>query len=168
MSWTSIPRRAALGAALSAVAAVVLASAAVLPAHAQDNLVLLETTRTATFVNGGIGKEDEAYMHKISKDWPLRMTFSERKDNEFVADVDLLVTDQRGAPVLVLPDAGPMTYAMLPTGTYRVTARFHGMTEAHDVTIAGKGGADVNFHWKGKPQIDPWDGKPMGGKYAPG
>jgi transaldolase len=45
-------------------------------------------------------------MRRIGKDWPLRMIFSERKDNEFVADVNLLVTDMRGAPVLVLPAAG--------------------------------------------------------------
>jgi hypothetical protein len=164
MSWTSISRRAALG----AVAAAALAGAVALPAHAQDELVLLETARATTFINGGIGKDDEAYLRKTAKDWPLRMIFSERKDNEFVADVDLLVTDHRGAHVLMLPSAGPMTYAMLPAGKYRITAQFHGQTEARDVTIDGKSGTDVYFHWKGKPKIDPWDGKPIGGKQAPG
>lgn len=164
MSWTSISRRAAIGAA----AAAALAGAASFPAHAQDELVLLETARATTFINGGVTKDDEAYLRKTAKDWPLRMIFSERKDNEFVADVNLLVTDQRGAPVLNLPSAGPMTYAMLPAGKYRITARFQGKTEARDVTIDGKSGADVYFHWKGKPKIDPWDGKPIGGKQVPG
>lgn len=157
-------RRASLG----AMAAAVMMSAAALPARAQDELVLLETARATTFMNGGVSKEEETYMRKIAKDWPLRMIFSERKDNDFVADVNLTVTDQRGSPVLVLNSGGPMTYAMLPAGKYRVTARFHGITESRDVTLDGKEGKDVYFHWKGKPKIDPWDGKPIGGKQVPG
>jgi hypothetical protein len=164
MSWISIYRRVALGAA----AAAALTGAASFPANAQDELVLLETTQAATFINGGVTSEDEAYLRKTAKDWPLRMTFSERKDNEFVADVDLLVTDHRGAPMLALPSAGPMTYARLPAGKYRIAARFHGKTEVRDVTLDGKSGADVYFHWKGKPKVEPWDGKQIGGKQASG
>lgn len=164
MSQRNISRRAALG----ALATAALMGAVMLPAHAQDELVLLENARTTTFMNGGVGTEDEGYMRKIAKDWPLRMIFSERKDNEFVADVQLMVTDARGAPVLALPSAGPMTYAKLPAGKYRITARFQGKNEARDVTLDGKEGKDVYFHWKGKPKIDPWDGKPIGGKQVPG
>jgi hypothetical protein len=98
-----IHRRTAIGAL---AAGVLLAAAATVPAYAQDELVVLETVRTTTYVNGGIGKDEEAYMRRIVKDWSLRMIFSEHKDNEFVADVNLLVTDMRGAPVLVLPAAG--------------------------------------------------------------
>ena len=153
---------------LSALAAALLLGAATLPARAQDELILLETARSTTYVNGGVGKEEEAHMRKIAKDWPLRMIFSERKDNEFVADVNLFVTDHRGAPVLTLNNTGPMTYAMLPAGKYCITATFHGIAESRDVTLDGKQGKDVYFHWKGKPKIDPWDGKPVGGKQVPG
>ncbi len=153
---------------LGALAAALLLSAAALPARAQDELILPESARATAYVNGGVGKEDEAHMRKIAKDWPLRMIFSERKDNEFVADVNLFVTDHRGAPVLVLHNTGPMTYAMLPAGKYRISAIFHGVTESREVTLDGKQGRDVYFHWKGKPKIDPWDGKPVGGKQVPG
>ncbi|HWS05157.1 MAG TPA: hypothetical protein VN230_05160 [Burkholderiaceae bacterium] len=156
------------GAALGALAASLLLGAATLPARAQDELILLETARATTYVNGGVGKEEEAQMRKMAKDWPLRMMFSERKDNEFVADVNLFVTDHRGGPVLALNNAGPMTYAMLPAGKYRITAAFRGITESREVTLDGKQGKDVYFHWKGKPKLDPWDGKPVGGKQVPG
>jgi hypothetical protein len=128
------PRRATLG----ALAAVLLPGEATLPARAQDELILLETARATTYVNGGVSKEEEAHMRKIAKDWPLRMIFSERKDNEFVADVNLFVTDHRGAPVLALNNTGPMTYAMLPAGKYRITATFHGITESRAVALDGK------------------------------
>lgn len=153
-------RRAALG----ILATAILFGAAALPARAQDDLILLETARVTPYLNGGIGKDEQAYMRKIAKDWPLRMVFSERKDNEFVADVALLVTDSRGAPMLMLPSTGPMTYAMLPPGKYRVTATWHGITESREVTLDGKEGRDVYFHWKGTPRIAPWDGKAVGAK----
>ena len=163
MNQLLITRRATLG----AMAAAVMLSAA-LPARAQDDLILLEKARTATFLNGGVSQEEEAYMHSIAKDWPLRMIFSERKDKEFVADVSLTVTDHRGSPVLVLQNAGPMTYARVPAGKYRISARFHGITESREVTLDGKQGKDVYFHWKGKPKFDPWDGKPVDGTQVPG
>jgi opacity protein-like surface antigen len=137
-------RRAVLG-ALSAAA---LMSAATVTVQAQDQLVVVEPERATMYLNGGIGQDEEDYMRRIAKDWPLRMLFSERKDNEFAANVRLLITDARGTPYLQLNGAGPMTYAMLPAGKYRITARFKGQSETRDVTIDGKNGREVVFHWK--------------------
>lgn len=141
---------------------------AALPTRAQDELILVETVRTTTFVNGGVGKDEAAQMRRMASEWPLRMTFTERRDNEFVAGVALLVTDQRGAPVLLLQSAGPMTYVMLPAGRYRIAATFKGVTESREVTLDGKQGWDVSFHWRGGPKFDPWDGRPVGGRQVPG
>ncbi|KQP39897.1 hypothetical protein [Pseudorhodoferax sp. Leaf274] len=164
MDLKTTSRRATLG----AVTAAFLLAAATLPAHAQDDLILLEKERVTMYQNGGIGQDEQAAMRKTAKDWPLRIVFSERKDNEFAANVKLFVTDQRGAPMLLLDHAGPMTYAMLPAGKYRVTATKGGVTESREVMLDGKQGRDVYFHWAGKPKVDPWDGKPIGGAAAPG
>lgn len=143
----SLPRRALLG----TLAATALALGAAVPlAHAQDELVVVEPMRVTTYLNGGIGADEEQMMRKAAKDWPLRMIFSARKDNEFVADVRLLVTNAKGAPVLMLHGAGPMTYAMLPAGKYRISASHKGQTETREVTLDGKTGRDVYFHWTGK------------------
>ena len=139
------PRRALLG-GLSTVALLAMTS---FPVRAQDELIIVEPALATMYLNGGVGEGSEQYMRKIAKDWSLRMIFSERKDNEFVADVTLLVTDTHGVPYLQLNDAGPMTYAMLPAGKYRITARFKGRSETREVTLDGKTGRDVYFHWKG-------------------
>ncbi|MDE2092307.1 MAG: hypothetical protein KGI87_00495 [Burkholderiales bacterium] len=144
MTWMNTPRRALLG---SLSIAALMATAA-LPAQAQDALIVVEPAHATTYLNGGVGQGDEQHMRKIAADWPLRLIFSERKNDEFVADVNLLVTDMHGAPYLQLSDAGPMTYVRLPAGTYRVTARFKGLAETHEVTLDGKSGRDVYFHWK--------------------
>jgi hypothetical protein len=164
MNSTHTTRRAWLG-SLSVAA---LAMTAALPARAQDELVIVEAARATMFINGGVGQDEENYMHKVAKDWSLRMIFSERKDNEFVAGVSLLVTDKQGRPYLQLDHGGPLTYAMLPAGTYSVTARFHGQAETREVTLDGKTGRDVYFHWKGRTKTDALDGRPLGGKQAPG
>jgi hypothetical protein len=137
---------------LIAASTVALLMAGATPATAQDQLVVVEPGHVSMYVNGGVGDDEELYMRNIAKDWPLRMTFSERKDNEFITSVSLLVTDAHGAPYLQLNAAGPMTYAMLPAGKYRIVAQFKGQSETRDVTLDGKSGRDVMFHWKAAPQ----------------
>ncbi len=46
----------------------------------------------------------------------------------------------------------PMLYVMLPNGKYKVSARFKGLTESQEVTLSGKEGKDLYFHWKGMPE----------------
>ncbi len=117
-----------------------------------QNDVLVETFTATTYLNGGIGKTEEDLMHRVAKEFPLRIIFSEHKDGEFLADIPVVIADAHGNPVFELPKAGPMLDVMLPNGKYRVSARYKGLTEAHEVTLDGKGGKDVYFHWKGKPK----------------
>ena len=89
-------------------------------------------------------------MKTLGRAFPLRMTFSERKSGEFIADVPVVITDARGNPVFELAKAGPMLDVMLPNGHYKVSARFKGLTESQEVTLDGKEGRDLSFHWKGE------------------
>ncbi|MCB1934161.1 MAG: hypothetical protein KDI45_17055 [Candidatus Accumulibacter sp.] len=110
--------------------------------------VVVEAVLVSTYLNGGVGKDEAATMRRLAKEFPLRMTFSERKDGEFIADVPVVILDASGNPVFELPKAGPMLYVMLPHGNYRVIARFKGLTESQNVTLTGKEGKDLYFHWK--------------------
>lgn len=144
MNLSNSTRRALRG----SLSAAVLMACVTFPVHAQDELIIVEPVRATMYLNGGIGTNEQHYMRKVAKDWPLRMIFSENADNEFVADVNVLITDTRGTPYLLLNSAGPMTYAMLPAGKYRITARFKGLSETREVMLNDKAGRDVYFHWK--------------------
>jgi hypothetical protein len=133
------------------VGAVILGGVATATFAQEEDIILFETIRPALYMNGGIGSDEQSYMRRMGKDFSLRLIFAERKDNEFVADVKLLIEGENG-PVFMLPAAGPMTNIMLPDGKYRITASYRGITEVHMVTISGKNGADVLFHWKGAPR----------------
>jgi uncharacterized protein (DUF427 family) len=134
-----------------AVGVALAAGGAPLAAHAQETVVV-ETVTATTYLNGGVGKDERASMQRMAKEFPLRMTFSERKDGELVADVPVVVSDAKGSPVFMLPKAGPLLYVMLPDGKYTVRATWKGKTESQEVTIAGKTGKDVSFHWAGAPR----------------
>jgi hypothetical protein len=121
-----------------------------LAANAQQSIVV-ETITATTYLNGGIGQTETDAIRRMAKEFPLRLTFSERQDNEFIADVPVVISDAHGNPVFELPNAGPLLYVMLPNGKYKVSARFKGLTESQDVTLAGKEGEDVIFHWKMTP-----------------
>ena len=80
------------------------------------------------------------------------MIFSELKNGEFVADVPVVISDAKDNPVFELSNAGPMLYVKLPDGKYKIRARFKGLVESQEVTLSGKEGKDIYFHWKGTPK----------------
>jgi hypothetical protein len=132
-----------------------LAASLPLAAHAQELAVepaVMETITVTTYLNGGFGKGEQDAMHRIAKEFPLRLTFSERKDGEFIANVPVVIADAKGNPVFELHNAGPMLFVMLPKGKYKVSARYKGLIESQDVVLDGKNGRDLYFHWKGKPK----------------
>ena len=139
--------RTARSVLLASMASAALLGASTTPAFAQDQLIAVEQGRSTTYLNGGVGEDEARYMRSAAKEWPLRLTFSESKDNKFIADVGLLVTDLRGTPYLQLNGAGPITYVRLPAGKYRVIARLRGKSETREVTLEGKAGRDINFQW---------------------
>ena len=144
MSLSNIIRRVLIG----GFSVAVMIAGVIFPVHAQDELIIVEPVRATMYLNGGIGTDEQQYMRKVARDWSLRMIFSENKNNEFVADVDVLIANASGTQYLLLSNAGPMTYVMLPTGKYRITARFRGMSETREVMLNDKSGRDVSFHWK--------------------
>ncbi len=133
--------------------AVLFGAALLVPANAEPmavDPVVVETFVVTTYMNGGVGNDEERMMHRVAHEFPLRLIFSERKDDEFVASVSVVIFDAKGNPVFALPNAGPMLYVMLPDGKYKVSARFKGLIESQDVVLSGKEGRDLYFHWKGK------------------
>lgn len=137
-------------------------------ANAQDVVVEEQQGQAAKYVNGGIGDGQTRYMQSIAKNWPMRIMFSQLKANEFVAGVNLEITDSRKATMLQLDSAGPLTYVQLPAGAYRVTATHEGQSQTRNVTIGRNSKSDVHFHWKGSVKSDPFDSKPLGGMQVPG
>lgn len=112
-----------------------------------NDLIAAKTVNGTTYLNGGVGKEDVAAMRHVAREYPLRMTFSEGKDDEFLVNVPVMIFDMHGKQVFELADAGPMLYVKLPNGKYKVNARLNGQTESREIRIAGHSGKNLYFHW---------------------
>jgi hypothetical protein len=120
--------------AARAVLACVLACGAAW-AHAQQG----------EYITGGVGSEQREEMKAQRGQYNLLLTFAER-DGEMRAGVAVTVRDRAGKTVLEVPDAGPMVYAKLPPGTYRVTASADGVERVRTATV-GRAPREIYFHW---------------------
>jgi len=129
-------------------AGLTLIGAPAIAANAAD--ISVQHEGPIAYAMGGIGKDEQMTMHHLAKQFPLRIAFSERKDNEFLADVPISITKQDGREIFKLSKAGPLLDLRLPNGTYRVTARFSGRTESRKVTLGGKEAKNLYFHWEGQ------------------
>jgi hypothetical protein len=89
-------------------------------------------------INGGIGKEEAEFLRAQAAAFPLEIVFTRRADgnDEFVADVNLLIVNAQGYTIVSGP-AGPIFLARLPDGQYTITAEYRGQTQTRRVAIAG-------------------------------
>lgn len=101
---------------------------------------------TVPFLNGGIGAISQEKMKSEAPQWPLRLTFSAKASNEYVANVHLTIHNHAGAEVLNAKGLGPLTYVRLTPGEYRITAVHDGKKQERTLEV-GQSTA-VNFHWE--------------------
>jgi hypothetical protein len=127
----------ALGAALPAAAAVMNNS----------ELPQAKTENGITYLSGGIGKSEAQAMRAEAKRYPLSMTFSTKKDNEFLARVPVTIRNSSGKTLLDTVSDGPILLVKLPPGKYSVTAEAYGKTYRRSVRVNAKGDTPLYFHW---------------------
>ncbi|MGE5088780.1 MAG: carboxypeptidase regulatory-like domain-containing protein [Candidatus Levyibacteriota bacterium] len=103
----------------------------------------------ATWVTGGIGQTEADAIRRMAPQWPLAMTFAERRQgrNEFVAGVKLRVTGKDGRTVVDVHDGGPLLLLKLPEGRYTVTAEYDGQVRTQRVDVAAGRHDSVDFLW---------------------
>lgn len=105
-----------------------------------------------TYLCGGIGAEEAAYMKNEAKDYDLMLTFAAR-DGAYLADVDVDIADARGNAVLQANCDAPILLVDLPhSGSYRVRADAAGYTLNRTVNVSAakrnrRGIASASLVW---------------------
>jgi hypothetical protein len=97
------------------------------------------TQNEVTFLCGGVGEQEQAYMKEQAKSYDMMLTFATRS-GAYLANVDVDIQDSKGNDVLQANCDGPMMLVDLPrSGTYRVRAETSGYTRNSTVkVVAGK------------------------------
>ncbi|TCS34706.1 hypothetical protein EDC30_11236 [Paucimonas lemoignei] len=121
------------------------------PASSSSSVAVTPRTENGvTYMCGGVGEDETAYMKQAAaKDYDLMMTFAE-KTGSYVANVDVSIVDARGRTVLETKCDGPILLVDLPSGgNYRIHAESGGRTIDRSAAVkAGKGHArPVTFVW---------------------
>jgi hypothetical protein len=134
-----------------AVAAVVLAAslsqaALAAPTPQQQNGI--------TYINGGVGQEEQTALKSQRADYNLLLTFATQKSGAYRSDVQLDITDAKGTNLLSVANTGPMFYAKLPPGTYRISAAAEGKTFKRTVKV-GSAPKEMTLHWENDKPEDP-------------
>lgn len=98
-----------------------------------------------TFVSGGAGDEDRDALKQVENQYNLRLLFAAR-NGEYLANVAVTLNDARGNAVLDTIAEGPIFYARVPPGRYRLTVSNQGQSQSRDISI-GNGAVHQDFYW---------------------
>lgn len=126
----------ALGLALPAAAAMI-----------DSTLPKAKTENGIVYMSGGVGKTEAAAMKEEARHYPLSMVFSANKDNEYLADVHVTITDKAGKEILSAVSSGPIMLVKLPAGRYRVAAEVDGKTLHRTVQVSARKESQLHLHW---------------------
>ena len=107
-----------------------------------------------TYINGGVGQEEQATMKSLRADYNLLLTFATKQSGAYRSDVQLDIMDTKGNTLVSAANTGPMFFARLPAGTYRVSAAAEGKTFKRTVKI-GTAPKEIVLHWENDNPDDP-------------
>lgn len=101
-----------------------------------------------TYLCGGVGSDESAYMKRAAKKYDLMSTFATR-DGSYIADVNIAISDKSGKATLQTTCSGPIMLVKFPrAGTYSIRAEVGGSAQTKTAQVPAKGGAhSMVFVW---------------------
>jgi hypothetical protein len=139
-----------------------MSAAMVLAGALTSTAALADTTpqqqNGITYVNGGVGQEEQDAMQAQRADYNLLLTFASKQSGAYRSDVQLDITDAKGADLVSAANTGPMFFAKLPPGTYHISAAAEGKTFKRTVKV-GKAPKEIILHWENDSPDDPGPGE---------
>ena len=107
---------------------------------------MAQTASGANYICGGIGQDDQQAIKAQAAGHSLMLTFA-ADSGAYLADVDVRITDSKGAVVLAAKCGGPIMLVDLPgKGTWHVRAQANGEVREKTIT-AGSGTARATLLW---------------------
>jgi formylmethanofuran dehydrogenase subunit E-like metal-binding protein len=111
-----------------------------------------------TYINGGVGQEEQTAMQALRADYNLQLIFATQQSGAYRSDVQLDIMDTKGNTLVSAANTGPMFFAKLPPGTYRISAAAENKTFKRTVKI-GNAPKEMVLHWENDNPDDPGPGE---------
>lgn len=99
-----------------------------------------------TYITGGIGEQSTEALRASKNNYKLRVVNAGPK-GAFVGETAIEISDMNGDDVLQVK-GGPLFYANLPNGKYKIEVGVQGITQEKTFTISSKKPTDIRFIWK--------------------
>lgn len=129
------------------VLTLVFLSASSVSAQLAEGIVKGETMQGYQFMSGGVGSGERDAMLEQAKSYNLALSFA-APSGQYLSDVRVLITDERGKEVVNTTAVGPLFYVELPGGRYNITASYDGRSqEIKGLQIPNSGRVSKVFHW---------------------
>ena len=129
------------------VLGVALIGLAVMAAHAlAADEPLVQQADGVSYLSGGVGDEERDRILSIGKDFNLKLVLATRS-GAYLSDVNIVIVDGRGQRRLDVKSDGPLFYAKLPAGRYRIKAAANGVLLQESVDVTAQGQRTVNLRW---------------------
>ena len=119
-------------------------------AIADSSMIKQQSQGDVTFISGGIGGEERDVLQAVRADYNLALLFSMQGTGEYFSDVTVSISDAKHQTVLDTVSDGPMLFAKLKPGRYRVSADHEGQVINKNVTVDGKHRSALSFTWSGQ------------------
>ncbi len=98
-----------------------------------------------TYITGGIGDEERDTLHEMAKNYNLRV-MSASTDGSFTGEVHLLLLNAKGTTLLDT-EMGPLFFAQLHPGTYKLQATRGAQTKEKKIVVGHGKTSLVHFSW---------------------
>jgi len=99
------------------------------------------------YLSGGVGIGEREELREMRKNYNLKLIFA-REDGDYLADVNVVIGNEKGEKLLDVNSPGPWFYTKLPPGKYNVTATVEGSTVQKEIQVGSNGMTDVVLYWK--------------------
>ena len=123
------------------------ASSYTVSAQLAEGIVKGETVQGYQFMSGGVGSGERDAMLEQAKSYNLALSFA-APSGQYLSDVRVLITDERGKEIVNTTAAGPLFYVELPGGRYNIIASYDGRSEEiKGLQIPNGGRVSKVFRW---------------------
>ncbi len=106
-----------------------------------------QTQGGITFIVGGVGDQNRDAMRHMESRYNLRLMFAEKQTGQYLADIGVTLSDAHGKTVLDTTADGPLFFAHVPPGRYKVSVTSSGQTLTRSVDVGAEGAVSQSFYW---------------------
>lgn len=113
--------------------------------------------RQANYLTSGAGTEQVQAMRALAGNYNLKLVFAASRAVQYPAYVKVAIQDDRGSTIIDAMSDGPMFYARVPDGLYRVVIQSEGQTLIQIVNLQSGRKANLRVFWP-STQLSPVQG----------